>query len=1003
MATAVLAPTPPQSSAWSARSVLALLEEPDTQIKSHALRQLGSLVDLHWTEVSESLPMLESLFEDDTFADRELAALIASKVFYHLGEFTDALNYALGAGALFDAQQHSEYVDTMVSKAIDVYILQNSKGGAAATPIDPRLESIVNKMFDRCFASHRYKQALGIALECHRLDMVKRAVSESGNGNDMLAYCFRLCSKHVRNRAFRQQAFEVIVELQEQQSEQDLQRLAMCLMLLDRSEAAAKMLNDLVSSDQLDNILTAYQVAFDLVDNATQEFLLKVLEFLPQPKPTPSSTPAASSSDQAPSSSDTLVQEPATAPMAVDQSSTNTESTSSAPAQVSEKEQLTQVALERLRSILAGHITVRHNIDFLHRHCASDLQILKNIKSVVEARSSALYTSLVSCNAIMHAGTTNDSFLRINMDWLRQARNWAKFSVIGSLGLIRHGQLKDGMALLRDFLPQRGAAAGTEGSGGKYQEGGALYALGLINAEHGSEVVPYLLESLKNAGSNDAIQHGACLGLGLAAFATSNQEVYEELKTTLFTDNTVAGEAAGLAMGLVMCGSGNEAAIAEMMQYAHETQKEKIIRSLGLGMALVMYGREEGADTLIEQMLGDKDHLIRYGGMFLVALAYAATADNGAIRRLLHVAVSDVSDDVRRAAVLSLGFVLASEHQECPKVVSLLAESFNPHVRYGAAMAVGISCAGTGLKEAVDLLMPMTKDSVDFVRQSAHLSLAMVLIQVSEAQNPVVKEVREQLHKIVQDKHEETLAKIGAIMALGIIDAGGRNATISLCSDSGFTKMGAMVGMAVFLQFWYWFPLTSFIGLAIKPTCVVAVNSELLPAKMSFTSKAPASMFAYPPPVTVTQVDNSRKGPKAVLSTTKKQMAKEKSKEPSKGADAPDQTETKVDVDMKDASEAPKDEKPATTTTEAPKEEQTQVLENPARVTPSQRKYIEFVLDQRYQPVNTKKITGVIVVRDTQPDKEHDIVEDSLKPAVAVPAREEDDPEPPLPQPFRWP
>ena len=41
----------------------------------------------------------------------------------------------------------------------------------------------------------------------------------------------------------------------------------------------------------------------------------------------------------------------------------------------------------------------------------------------------------------------------------------------------------------------------------------------------------------------------------------------------------------------------------------------------------------------------------RYGGMFTIALAYCATANNSAIRRLLHVAVSDVSDDVRRAAV----------------------------------------------------------------------------------------------------------------------------------------------------------------------------------------------------------------------------------------------------------------------------------------------------------------------------------------------------------------
>jgi len=37
-------------------------------------------------------------------------------------------------------------------------------------------------------------------------------------------------------------------------------------------------------------------------------------------------------------------------------------------------------------------------------------------------------------------------------------------------------------------------------------------------------------------------------------------------------------------------------------------------------------------------------------------------------------------------------------------MVELLAESYNPHVRYGATMALGIACAGTGLDEAIDLL-----------------------------------------------------------------------------------------------------------------------------------------------------------------------------------------------------------------------------------------------------------------------------------------------------------
>lgn len=61
------------------------------------------------------------------------------------------------------------------------------------------------------------------------------------------------------------------------------------------------------------------------------------------------------------------------------------------------------------------------------------------------------------------------------------------------------------------------------------------------------------------------------------------------------------------------------------------------------------------------------------------------------------MAVSDVNDDVRRAAVTALGFILFRTPKQVPRIVQLLSESYNPNVRYGATLALGISCAGTGL------------------------------------------------------------------------------------------------------------------------------------------------------------------------------------------------------------------------------------------------------------------------------------------------------------------
>ncbi len=51
----------------------------------------------------------------------------------------------------------------------------------------------------------------------------------------------------------------------------------------------------------------------------------------------------------------------------------------------------------------------------------------------------------------------------------------------------------------------------------------------------------------------------------------------------------------------------------------------------------------------------------------------------------------------------------------------------------GAAMAVGVACAGTGMRAATDLLEPLLSDAVDFVRQGALIANALVLMQQPES------------------------------------------------------------------------------------------------------------------------------------------------------------------------------------------------------------------------------------------------------------------------------
>lgn len=957
----------------SASGLLAMLNEQHPALKLHALDKLNSLVNLFWPEISTIVQTIESIYEDEKFEQRQLAALVVSKVFYYLGELDMSLSYALGADPMFDVTEDSDYVHTLLAKALDEYAILQSKKSTTGEQevtlqsrnsrtgeqgvilqskssktgeqeeIDPRLEAMVEKMLDKCISDGKYQQAMGIAVECRRLDKLEEAITKSGNVNGALSYCINLSHSFVYHRVYRCKILRLLVKIYQGLSSPDYINICQCLMFLNEPYAVATTVEKLLRSDEKDDDLLAFQIAFDLVENEHQAFLLNVRNRLVHTASLSGNSIDVTSEENTGATVDSIRTHDA-----LMSESSNVPNGPLDPSEVAYN-----LKLEKIKEILSGETSIQLTLQFLYSHNRSDLLILKSIKQSVEMRNSVCHSATICANAIMHAGTTVDTFLRENLEWLSRATNWAKFSATAGLGVIHKGHLKQGRALMAPYLPQTGAAGG----GSPYSEGGALYALGLIHANHGEGIKQFLRESLQNTGS-EVIQHGACLGLGLAALGTADEEIYEEVKNVLYTDSAVAGEAAGLSMGLLMVGNASDRA-SEMLAYAHDTQHEKIIRGLALGIALTVYGREEEADTLIEQLTRDQDPILRYGGMYALALAYSGTANNKAIHQLLHFAVSDVSDDVRRTAVLALGFVLYSEPEQTPRIVSLLSESYNPHVRYGAALAIGISCAGTGLSEAISLLEPLTSDVVDFVRQGALIAMAMVMIQTNESCDHRVGTFRRQLEKIIQDKHEDTMSKMGAILASGILDAGGRNVTIRLLSKSRHDKITAVVGLAVFSQFWYWYPLLYFISLSFSPTAFIGLNYDLKVPRFEFVSNAKPSLFEYPRPTTPPASTLAAKLPTAVLSTSAK--AKAKARREAEQRASTDRTSAE-DVSASSSS---------TQVANAPEkkpEPSFELLTNPARVVPAQEKHVRFLEGSRYAPVKLAP-SGFVLLKDLRPEE----------------------------------
>merc|ERR1719481_797954 len=172
----------------------------------------------------------------------------------------------------------------------------------------------------------------------------------------------------------------------------------------------------------------------------------------------------------------------------------------------------------------------------------------------------------------------------------------------------------------------------------------------------------------------------------------------------------------------------------------------------------------------------------------------------------------------------------------------------------------------------------MKNDPTNYVRQGALIASAMILVQHTEQTCPKVKDFRALYAKVISDKHEDVMAKFGAILAQGIIDAGGRNVTISLQSRTGHTSMLGVVGMLVFTQYWYWFPLAHFLSLAFQPTALIGLNSNLDMPVVKFRSNAKPSTYGYPPNIEEKKKESSEKVSTAILSITAKQKKKQAEK-----------------------------------------------------------------------------------------------------------------------------
>jgi len=167
----------------------------------------------------------------------------------------------------------------------------------------------------------RYRQVVGIAVEAKNLEVlrmvIKRASDDekksrgkqvegaAGPTEELMEYVLDICMGVVQERSLRTKILKLILDLLNDIPTPDYFAIAKCVVYLNQDDEASKMLKKLVvckagrlhasnnyspgksvadvvqANDDPTSLAIAYQIAFDLYDNGTQEFLARVIKSLP--------------------------------------------------------------------------------------------------------------------------------------------------------------------------------------------------------------------------------------------------------------------------------------------------------------------------------------------------------------------------------------------------------------------------------------------------------------------------------------------------------------------------------------------------------------------------------------------------------------------------------------------------------------------------------------------------------------------------------------------------
>lgn len=518
-------------------------------------------------------------------------------------------------------------------------------------------------------------------------------------------------------------------------------------------------------------------------------------------------------------------------------------------------------------SLLNGSFQKQVYLNFLAKNNKTDFNFLNSLGRHNNKFDSRIITLL--SNSIMNMGTTNDSLYRLNTDLIANSKPWNRFIGTAVLGNI-HVSNENPYEILQKYLPNEG----------DLKRGGSLLALGFINKlECRDEDIEFFSTFLADKNLSGEIQYGAALGLGLVAMGSCNGNILDSYLKLLHSMSVlIVREGILISVGMINAGQAYEECAVKtvpasasqqpkkdvdtdvescqkdkktegdllnicegmLLEICRESEHERESRAAGIGLALSVIGTER----LFPVLFQDKNEVVRYSGALTMGASFVGTGNFEVISKLLDL-TNDCDENVKRAAVFSLGLVCAADSSLLLNILKPLATSYSPSIRATVALSLGLFMSGTGNMEASNVIEALMYDNSSLVVQQASIGMGLLLMQCNSHINSNFRRMVAKLNSLTVERAEDCSFKFGAVLGRAIMEAGGTNIVFSVLNSMNLVETSRVVGAILFFQYWFWYPFFPFISLCMKHTGFFAFDENLNHADKEITINEKKSRFEY--------------------------------------------------------------------------------------------------------------------------------------------------------------